>query len=236
MAELSDTLASDDVALLKTPTEHHEALVETIVSNLAPIQERLIFGSLIYPTRRTPQNSNLTQDLHHFLRQVFQKAPRRNWEEPQLKRLFVIEQSEQCGIHAHFLLECPAGMNRETFMTLCRERWVCIALRDYRAAEAWSRLSSGTRIHPDETRTMLIKNRQIMRPSFPQGEPRSPIALMRDSRRLAVIRPVDHLRGGTGYCLKSDGNDDLNLESALALTPTAADVLVKGHSLATCLW
>lgn len=222
--------------LLHSTEKVHDHLVETVVSRFAPIQHNLIFGSLIYPTRRRPQNVNLTTDLHHFLRQVFQKLPRLTWRDHQLSRLFVIEESEECGIHSHFLMETPRGMNQEKFIVIIRERWVSIALRDYREADEWNRLNRGTKISLMEKRTLLIKNNQIVRSSFPEPVWNVPLRPNRNPRKLADLRPVTNLRGGTGYCLKSDGNDDLNLESAIVFNPTTADVRVRGHSLSLSLW
>lgn len=214
-----------------TPASSRDAFVDELTAQFAPVQDRLIFGSLIYPSIRLSYQVNIHADVFHFLQRVLRKCPRRIWSDPQLKRFFVMEKNHEAGRHIHFLFEIPKGMSCDEFSALCGKQWMKIALRERRALEYWKRLNCGTRIPLTEKRTLLIKNGVIVRQSVPQTIERDTTT----KRPLVKISLVDNLRKSVGYCLKLDGIES-QFESGDVLLDDTSVSFIKGHSPALSLW
>ena len=142
-----------------TPEHTRDAFVDELTEKFAVVQDRLIFVSLIYPSVRLSYQVNIHADLFHFFQRVLRKVPKRSWRDPQLKRLFVIEENDEAGLHCHFMFEIPTGITRDELIEVCREQWVKIALRDRKRSEHWKRLNCGARISLAEKRTILIKKK-----------------------------------------------------------------------------
>lgn len=209
-------------------------LIQEVTAKFTPVENRLVFGSLVYPSRGCSYlpEVNIVRHLHHFIRQVLDQLPRRTGITPQLKRMFVIENNDEAGRHAHFIFETPRGMTSEDFMEVCRESWTSIALRERRQVAELRELNKGTTIHPTEQRTILIKNKRLSRPGFPTTR-----EIQRTSkRRLADLEPVYDLLGAVCYCLKLEGVDSEYESGAVVLDATTTEWWIKGHSPTMCLW
>jgi hypothetical protein len=218
-----------------------DVLIDELTERFATVHDRLVFGSLIYPTIGMSYRTNVAADAFHFFQRVLRKCPRRIWGDPDFKRLFVMEETDSAGRHIHFLSEIPKGMTREAFNVLCLNQWYAIALRKRREAEWWKELSCGTRLHPTEPRTILIKGNRIVRPHRPSTHESTwsqfastlPNHLKYQrylttptTRPLVEVKPVTNLRGVISYCVKQD---DLNCDPKETLP-------IKGHSSALSWW
>lgn len=213
------------------PEHTRDAFVDELTDKFAVVQDRLIFVSLIYPSIRLSYQVNIHADLFHFFQRVLRKVPKRSWRDPQLKRLFVIEENEDAGRHAHFILEIPKGMTRDELIEVCREQWVKIALRTRREAAYWKRLNEGTRIPLTEKRSVLIKNNQIVRPSYPTTRKTNTTT----KRPLVDVQPVYELRGAIEYCLKLEFSESPFESGEVLLDQTDAS-FIKGHFPALACW
>jgi len=209
------------------------SLVNELTRKFAPVSDHLVFGSLIYPSRRVSIRVNIHADALHFLQRVLRKCPRRLWGNPDLKRTFVVEENDEAGRHIHFVFEIPKGMNCDDFSILCRKVWTDIALRERKRDGYWRRLNRGMRIDPREKRVRLIKKgEKIERLTGPPS-----LHINTSTRRpLADIRPVSYLQGLNGYILKNDGNELGRLEKGEPLLCQISASEIKGHSPAMCLW
>lgn len=190
--------------------------------------DRLVFGSLIYPTRAISYRVSPTRDVHHFLRQVFQRLPRRAEKERQLMRLFAIDENDKSGIHFHFILESPNGFPLERLIAICQKAWASVALREKKAAAEWRRLHSlkVRWLAPADKKTILIKNGRIVREPKPMmPERRNPVY---SSAGLADVTPLRSASKSVNYCLKLKRE-----ESRFAVS--RARVQIKGHSLDSVL-
>jgi hypothetical protein len=215
-----------------TPEHTRDAFVDELTEKFAVVQDRLIFVSLIYPSVRLSYQVNIHADLFHFFQRVLRKVPKRSWRDPQLKRLFVIEENDEAGLHCHFIFEIPTGMTRDELIEVCREQWVKIALRDRKRSEHWKRLNCGARISLAEKRTILIKkNQPIVRPSYQKTRESNTST----KRPLAVIKPVDNLRGAIEYCLKLEFAESPFESGEVLLDQTDAS-FIKGHFPALSCW
>lgn len=214
-----------------TPEDTRDAFVDELTDKFAVVQDRLVFGSLIYETARLSYQVNIHANLFHFFQRVLRQFPKRSWGDPQLKRLFVVEENEDAGRHAHFILEIPAGMTREELIDVCWEKWHEISLRTRREAAYRKRLNEGTRIPLTEKRTILIKNNQIVRPSYPTTREINTTT----KRPLVDVQPVDELRGAIEYCLKFEFAESQVESGEVILDQTDAS-FIRGHSPALSCW
>lgn len=214
-----------------TPEESRDAFIDALTDKFASVQDRLVFGSLIYETARLSYQVNIRSDLFHFFQRVLRKVPQRSWGDPQLKRLFVVEENEDAGRHAHFILEIPAGMTRDELIEVCRAQWMKIALRDRKRSDYWKQLNCGTRIPLTEKRSVLIKNNQIVRPSYPTTREINTTT----KRPLVDVQPVDELRGAIEYCLKFEFAESQVESGEVILDQTDAS-FIRGHSPALSCW
>ena len=241
--ELADLISTipDDRSPIKTPlfdrlcsendwvnlrnTKH--ATVEMIVTPLRPYIGRLVYGSLVYPEKY--HRNNLTTDIHHFLRQVFQRCKRLSWKDAQLKRVFYEEVKDGEGVHCHFFMETPHEMSVPDFISLCESRWKCIATRNCRHARQMKRLKQGLKLSTRQPRTFLIKNRMSC-----IGQVKTSIdvdfeVLAGNPRleRLAQVRKIETLENLTEYSLKWMDSNDPRFSSAMmtgVLKPS-----IRGH-------
>jgi hypothetical protein len=92
---LFEKLCSDEDVMNLSDTKW--ATFAMIVLPLRPYIGRLVYGSLVYPEMY--HRNNLTTDIHHFLRQVFQRCKPLSWKDPQLKRVFYEEVKDGEGVH-----------------------------------------------------------------------------------------------------------------------------------------
>jgi len=214
-------------------TLSREALVNELTKKFAPVADRLVFGSLIYPSIRVSHRVNIDADAFHFLQRVLRKCPRRLWSDPDLKRNFVVEENDEAGRHIHFVLEVPTNMTNEDLSRLCRKVWIDIALRERKRDGYWKRLNRGMTIHPDEKRVRLIKKGEAI-----ERLVSSPSRQISTSTRrpLAVIKPVSYLSGVQGYILKNEGNEVGRLEKGEQMLCQTSASEIKGRSPAMCLW
>jgi len=209
------------------------SLVNELTRKFAPVSDHLVFGSLIYPSRRVSIRVNIHADALHFLQRVLRKCPRRLWGNPDLKRTFVVEENDEVGRHIHFVLEVPTNMTSDDLSILCRKVWIDIALRERKRDGYWRRLNRGQTIDPLEKRVRLIKKGEKIERI---GSSPSRLINTTTQRPLADIRPVSYLQGVNGYILKNDGNEVGKVEKGdLILSQTNASN-IKGHSPAMCLW
>jgi len=214
-------------------TVSRTSLVNELTRKFAPIADKLVFGSLIYPSIRVSRRVNIHSDAFHFIQRVLRKCPRRLWRNPDLRRAFVVEENDEAGRHIHFLFEIPKGMKCDEFIILCRKVWTDIALRERKRNGYWRGLNRGMRIDPLEKRVRLIKKgEKIERVTGPPS-----LLINTTTRRpLVVIKPVSYLQGMNTYILKNDGNDFGKIEKGeIILCPTGAKK-IKGHSPALSLW
>lgn len=212
--------------------EKNSPLVDLIVKAFQGIPEdRILLGSLEYPTLSTSYRSNIHADLFHFFQRVLRHVPRRRtWCDPQFQRQFFIEKNEDAGRHAHFILEVPSGMSPEEMMEITRDTWRQIALRERRETEYWARLNRGIRLHPAQPRSVLVQDHTIPTLMY------APDRIVRDStsyRKLAVVKPVTTeaggLRGAVNYCLKWEGLESADRSGEMLLEKSTAK-WIRGHS------
>lgn len=241
--ELEDSLDTkqDDRPILKTPlfdrlcSDDHwvnlrnskDATVSMIVYSMCPYIGRLVYGSLVYPEMY--HRNNLTTDIHHFLRQVFQRCTPLSWKDPQLKRVFYEEVKDGEGVHCHFFMETPREMSVPDFIDLCETRWRGIATRNRRHAMQMKRLKQGLKLSTRQPRTFLIKNGK---PCIGQVKTTMDIdfeVLAGNPRleRLAQVRKIETLENLTEYSLKWMKSNDPRFSSAMmtgVLKPS-----IRGH-------
>ena len=161
-----------------------------------------VFGHLIYPERSTKKN--IERDIHHFLRQVFQRCPRLDRRQPQPRRIFVKEVKEYETPHAHFVMETPDGMSPQEFRRLCVRIWEKIALRDRRHVRETRRWRTGCLDYqPTSRKPVLIKNGVFPKDTFTKTPKRYPETCVYPSDRdLAKVVLVDSIVGAVEYCMK----------------------------------
>ena len=216
----------DDRPILKTPlydrlcSDDHwvnlrnakDATVAMIVMPLRPYIGRLVYGSLVYPEKY--HQSNLTTDLHHFLRQVFQRCKPLSWKDPQLKRVFFEEVKDGEGAHCHFFMETPREMDMPKFMNLCETRWRGIATRNHRYALQMKRLTRETKPSGLPPKTVLIKKGI---PLIGQIKFKRVLDLSEycPPPRLARVIPIETLDELTKYSLKWKNSNDPRFSSDL---------------------
>lgn len=209
-------------------------LLDWIVKRFENIPEdRLLFGSLVYPKPPLSYRVNILSDLSHFSQRMFRQVPRRRFGERQIQRTFITEQNEEAGRHAHFILEVPPGMSLEAMMKITTDIWRQIALRGRHEKEYWTRLNRGIRYSDIQPRNVLVKNGVIPRVEF------APNSIVRDStsyRDLAVVKPVTPdaggLRGAVDYLLKGDGKEATKEsdESGELVVEKSTAKWIKGHN------
>jgi len=213
-------------------TQYEIRWVNREVSNWKNIT---VFGSLIYPTLY--QKQNIHRDIHHFLRQVFQKCPRLLRTDAQAKRIFFEEVKDGESPHCHFIMEVPNGMSPEDFSSLCAKTWKGIALRERRHKAEMKRLKSGyCRYRAGEPRTVCIKQGERHALKYPNNE-RSKHDTYCGRDALADIQIVHPQEKGivTKYCLKWHGKSpDTDFSSDL-MPSDGFQWKVRGHSTETVL-
>lgn len=203
------------------------ATLAMIVLPLRPYFGRLVYGSLVYPEKY--HRNNLTTDIHHFLRQVFQRCKPLSWKDPQLKRVFYEEVKDGEGVHCHFFMETPHEMEVPDFIDLCETRWRGIATRNRRHAMQMKRLNQGLKLSTRQPRTFLIKNGK---PCIGQVKTRIEIDFEDLSgnprlERLTKVVPIETLDDLTEYSLKWMTSNDPRFSSNLmtgVLKPS-----IRGH-------
>lgn len=204
-----------------------DATVEMIVTPLRPHIGRLVYGSLVYPEKY--HRNNLTTDIHHFLRQVFQRCKRHSWKDAQLKRVFYEEVKDGEGVHCHFFMETPHEMSVPEFISLCESRWKCIATRNRRYARQMKRLKQGLKLSTRQSRTFLIKNGM---PCIGQVKTSIDVdfeVLAGNPRleRLAKVIPIETLDDLTKYSLKWMNSGDSRFSSDTM--SGSSDLAIRGH-------
>lgn len=241
--ELEDSLDTkqDDSPILKTPlfdrlcSDDHrvnvrnskDAMVSMIVESLSPCIGRLVYGSLVYPERY--HQNNLTTDLHHFLRQVFQRCIPLTWKDPQLKRVFFEEIKDGEAVHCHFFMETPREMEMSEFIDLCETRWRRIATRNRRYAKQMERLKHAPRCSPLQPKTLLIKKEmpRIGRITSPIEIDFEVLAGNPSLDRLAQVRKIETLDDLTSYSLKWMNSTDPRFSSAMMTG--GSELTIRGH-------
>lgn len=241
--ELEDSLGmkQDDRPILKTPlsdrlcSDEHwvnlrnakDATVSMIVESLSPYLGRLVYGSLVYPEMY--HHNNLTTDLHHFLRQVFQRCKKLSWRDPQLKRVFFEEVKDGEGVHCHFFMETPREMEMPEFIDLCETRWRKIASRNRRHAKEIERLKHAPQCSPLQPKTFLIKKEmpRIERIASPIEIDLEVLAGNPSLERLAQVKKVETLDDLTKYSLKWMNRTDPRFSSDLMTG--GSDLTIRGH-------
>lgn len=204
-----------------------DAMVSMIVESLSPFIRRLVYGSLVYPERYN--QSNLTTDLHHFLRQVFQRCKKRLGKDPQLKRVFFEEVKDGEGVHCHFFMETPCEMEMSTFIDLCERTWRRIATRNRRHAMQMKRLKQVPKLSPLRPKTFLVENGK---PCIGLIESTINIDLEVLSssptlERLAKVIPIETLDDLTRYSLKWKNSTDPRFSSDLMTG--GSEIAIRGH-------
>ena len=202
-----------------------DAMVEMIVTALEPYIGRLVYGSFVYPEKY--HQSNLTTDLHHLLRQVFQRCKPLSWKDPQLKRVFYREVKDGEGVHGHSFIETPREMSVPDFIDLCETRWRGIATRNHRHALQMERLKQGAKSPMQRSTPVLIKNGM---PLIGQIKFKRVLDLSDycPPPRLANVIPIENLDDLTKYSLKWMNSNDPRFSSDLmtgVLKPS-----IRGHS------
>jgi hypothetical protein len=229
----------DDRPILETPlfdrlcTENDwvnlrnskDAMVSMIVEPLRPYIGRLVYGSLVYPEKF--HQNNLTTDIHHFLRQVFQRCKPLSWKDPQLRRVFFEEVKDGEGAHCHFFMETPHKMSVPEFAKLCETRWRGIATRNRRYAMQMKRLKRGAKRSMEQPTTVLIKKGMSL-----IGQTKSnKVVVLPDDRThqgLAVVVEVKTLDELTAYSLKWKKSGDARFSSDLMVG--GSELQFRGHS------
>lgn len=222
---LFEQLCSDNAFMNLSDTKL--ATLAMIVLPLRPYIGRLVYGSMVYPEMY--HRNNLTTDIHHFLRQVFQRCKPLSWKDPQLKRVFYEEVKNGEGVHCHFFMETPREMSVPDFIDLCETRWRGIATRNRRYAGQMERLKQAPKLSPLRQRTFLIKNGK---PCIGQVKTTIDIdfeVLAGNPRleRLAQVREIATLENLTEYSLKWTTSNDPRFSSAImtgVLKPS-----IRGH-------
>ena len=201
-----------------------DAMVSMIDTALEPYIGRLVYGSLVYPEKY--HQSNLTTDLHHFLRQVFQRCKRLSRKDPQLKRVFFVEVKDGEGVHCHFFMETPREMSVAEFADLCKTRWRGIATRNHRYALQMKRLTREMKRSKLPAKTVLIKKGI---PLIGQIKFKRVLDLSEYSPppRLAKVIPIETLQDLTEYSLKWMTSGDSRFSSDTM--SGSADLAIRGH-------
>ena len=201
-----------------------DATVSMIVEPLRQHIGRLVYGALIYPERF--HRNNLTTDIHHFLRQVFQRCKPLAWKDAQLRRVFFEEVKDGEGAHCHFFMEAPHEMSISEFAKLCEKRWKTIATRNRRYAMQMKRLKRGAKRSPRQPKTVIIKKGI---PLIGQTKS-SKVVVLPDNRThqgLAVVVEVKTLDELTAYSLKWKNSGDARFSSDLMVG--GSDLKIRGH-------
>ena len=201
-----------------------DAMVSMIVEPLRPYIGRLVYGSLVYPERY--HQSNLTTDVHHFLRQVFQRCKPLSWKDAQLKRVFFEEVKDGEGAHCHFMMETPHEMSVTKFSRLCQKRWKTIATRNHRHALQMKRLTREMKPSRLPAKTLLIKKGM---PLLGQIKFKKVLDLSEycPAPRLAEVIPIETVDELTAYSLKWMNSGDARFSSDTM--SGSADLAIRGH-------
>ena len=223
LADLRHTI-KDNRPILKTPlfdrlcTENDwvnmrnskDAMVSMIVTALEPYIGRLVYGSFVYPERY--HQSDLTTDLHHLLRQIFQRCEPLSWKDTQLKRVFYREVKDGEGVHGHSFMEIPREMSMAEFADLVETRWRGIATRNYRHALQMERLKQGAKSPIRRSTPVLIKKGMplIEQIKFKRVLDSSDYC---PPPRLAKVIPIETLDDLTKYSLKWMNSNDPRFSS-----------------------
>lgn len=242
--ELEDSLymKQDDRPILKTPlfdrlcSDDHwmnlrnskDATVSMIVMPLRPYIGRLVYGSLIYPEMY--HRNNLTTDIHHFLRQLFQRCKPLSWKDSQLKRLFFEEIKDGEGAHCHFFMETPSEMSVPNFIELCETRWRGIATRNRRHAMQMKRLKQTPKLSPLQPKTFLIKKGKpcVGQVASILDVDYAKLAGNPEQERLAQVIPIESLDDLTWYSLKWMTSNNPRFSSDLMTGGSRPSI--RGHS------
>lgn len=239
--ELHAITTPEDRPILKTPlfdrlcsVDHwvnlsnaKDATVAMIVEPLRPFIGRLVYGSLVYPEMY--HQSNLTTDIHHFLRQVFQRCTPLSWRDLQLKRVFFEEVKDGEGVHCHFFMETPREMAVPKFMNLCETRWRGIATRNHRYKKQMERLKHAPQYSPLRPKTLLIKKGMpcIERIASTTDIDLEVLAGNPRDEQLARVIPIETLDDLTKYSLKWKNSNDSRFSSDL-MTGVSKPT-IRGH-------
>ncbi|QPD02815.1 MAG: hypothetical protein Nkreftii_000589 [Candidatus Nitrospira kreftii] len=222
---LFDRLCADDDCVNSRISK--DAMVSMIVDSMCPYLGRLIYGSLVYPEKY--HRNNLTTDLHHFLRQVFQRCQPLSWKDQQLKRVFFEEIKDDESPHSHFIMETPREMNVPEFINLCESRWNRIATRNRRHAKQMNRLKKVPTLSPRYPKIFLVRDGK---PCIRQVESQTAInpSVLAENPRwegLGQVKPVVTLEHLTKYSLKWMTSTDTRFSSNLILGSSKPSI--RGH-------